>query len=124
MNQPTPDENRWIGPALIALTLLLWGALPVVLKLLLRSLDPFTVTWYRFLFAGGAPNTLYSPPLRPRLALSNTRHDHRTGYSLRTGSLRQLPDLFNGPAPDLTGLSSDRHAILADVCALGRPALF
>lgn len=40
-------EDRSIGLTLAFTTLLLWGALPVVLKLLLQSLDPFTVTWYR-----------------------------------------------------------------------------
>ena len=46
------SENPWLGLGLAALTLLLWGALPLILKLLLLSLDPFTVTWYRFLLAG------------------------------------------------------------------------
>ena len=46
------SENSWLGLGLAALTLLLWGALPLVLKLLLLSLDPFTITWYRFLLAG------------------------------------------------------------------------
>ena len=46
-------ESRQLGLILAGITLLLWGALPVVLKLLLRSLDPFTITWYRFLLAGG-----------------------------------------------------------------------
>ena len=45
-------EHRSLGLALASITLLLWGTLPVVLKLLLQSLDPFTVTWYRFLLAG------------------------------------------------------------------------
>ena len=45
-------EHPWLGLGLAALTLLLWGALPIILKLLLLSLDPFTVTWYRFLLAG------------------------------------------------------------------------
>ena len=45
-------EHRSLGLTLAFTTLLLWGALPVVLKLLLQSLDPFTVTWYRFLLAG------------------------------------------------------------------------
>ena len=45
-------EHQFLGLALASITLLLWGTLPVVLKLLLQSLDPFTVTWYRFLLAG------------------------------------------------------------------------
>ena len=44
--------HRLLGLALAAVTLLLWGGLPVVLKLLLQWLDPFTVTWYRLLVAG------------------------------------------------------------------------
>ena len=44
--------HRLTGLAFAAVTLLLWGGLPVVLKLLLQWLDPFTVTWYRFLVGG------------------------------------------------------------------------
>ena len=44
--------HRLTGLALASVALLLWGGLPVVLKLLLQWLDPFTVTWYRLLVAG------------------------------------------------------------------------
>ena len=51
MIERVPIASRWLGPIFAALTLFLWGTLPVILKLLLLSLDPFTATWYRFLFA-------------------------------------------------------------------------
>ena len=86
MNQPTPDENRWIGPALIAITLLLWGALPVVLKLLLRSLDPFTIAWYRFLFAGG----LLIPFIHYRYGLTSPFRMHGTTIALATACVLGL----------------------------------
>ena len=53
MSTPAPAESWWLGLTLACITLLLWGTLPVVLKMLLQSLDPYTITWYRFLLAGG-----------------------------------------------------------------------
>lgn len=49
--QPT---GRWqLGLLLALLTAAMWGLLPVALKLLLATLDPFTLTWFRFLAAAG-----------------------------------------------------------------------
>jgi drug/metabolite transporter (DMT)-like permease len=49
--QPT---GRWkLGLFLALLTAAMWGLLPVALKLLLATLDPFTLTWFRFLAAAG-----------------------------------------------------------------------
>lgn len=42
-----PAESRWLGLALAVLTLLLWGALPVVRKLLLLACSVlFTLVSY------------------------------------------------------------------------------
>lgn len=47
--QPT---GRWkLGLFLASLTALMWGLLPVALKALLEGMDPYTITWYRFLVA-------------------------------------------------------------------------
>jgi len=45
--------GRWrLGVALALVTVLIWGLLPMALKLLVRTMDPVTVTWVRFLGAG------------------------------------------------------------------------
>jgi len=45
--------GRWrFGFVLSLLTALQWGLLPIALKVLLDGMDPYTVTWYRFLIAG------------------------------------------------------------------------
>lgn len=42
--------GHWkIGIALTLVTVILWGALPLALKILLDALDPYTLTWTRFL---------------------------------------------------------------------------
>jgi drug/metabolite transporter (DMT)-like permease len=41
--------GRWrVGLALALTTAVLWGLLPIALKIALRGLDPYTITWYRF----------------------------------------------------------------------------
>jgi len=40
-----------LGFALALSTAVLWGVLPIALKLLLEAMDPYTITWYRFLAA-------------------------------------------------------------------------
>lgn len=45
-------SGRWkLGLALALLTAGLWATLPIALKLALEALDPWTLTWFRFLFA-------------------------------------------------------------------------
>ena len=45
-------SGRWgLGLILSLLTILVWGSLPLVLKIMLISLDAFTMTWYRFIIA-------------------------------------------------------------------------
>jgi drug/metabolite transporter (DMT)-like permease len=47
-------SGRWRFGLLLALTTAAcWATLPVALKLTLNQLDPFTLTWFRFLLAAG-----------------------------------------------------------------------
>jgi drug/metabolite transporter (DMT)-like permease len=48
------SSGRWrLGLALSLLTVLLWGVLPIALKVTLQVLDVYTVTWFRFVTAFG-----------------------------------------------------------------------
>ncbi|MCY3553995.1 MAG: DMT family transporter [Gemmatimonadetes bacterium] len=45
-------SGRWgLGLILSLFTIFVWGGLPIVLKIMLISLDAFTMTWYRFVVA-------------------------------------------------------------------------
>jgi drug/metabolite transporter (DMT)-like permease len=45
-------SGRWkLGLLLAFATAAMWGTLPVALKVALVDVDPFTLTWFRFLFA-------------------------------------------------------------------------
>ncbi|HZH43493.1 MAG TPA: DMT family transporter [Lysobacter sp.] len=45
-------SGRWrLGLALALATAALWSTLPVALKITLEQLDPYTLTWFRFLLA-------------------------------------------------------------------------
>ncbi|GAC32694.1 DMT family transporter [Paraglaciecola polaris] len=47
------DSNKhWYGFSLSLLTAVMWGVLPVFIKLCLQVMDAPTITWYRFLVAG------------------------------------------------------------------------
>lgn len=47
-------SGRWrLGLALALVTAACWATLPVALKLTLEQLDPYTLTWFRFLLAAG-----------------------------------------------------------------------
>ncbi|MFH1568875.1 MAG: DMT family transporter [Gemmatimonadota bacterium] len=52
MNLHRSSGRAGLGLGLALLTALVWGSLPVALKILIRHLDPLTVTWARFLVAG------------------------------------------------------------------------
>ncbi len=44
--------GRWrLGLALTTVTAVLWGILPIALKVLLDQMDAYTITWYRFSIA-------------------------------------------------------------------------
>ena len=46
-------SGRWkLGFTLALSTAVLWGVLPIALKIALKSVDPYTVTWYRFAVSG------------------------------------------------------------------------
>ncbi len=46
------DTGRWkLGLSLSLVATLLWGTLPIALKIVVAALDPLTVVFYRFLFA-------------------------------------------------------------------------
>jgi len=46
-------SGRWkLGFVLALSAAVLWGVLPIALKIALKSIDPFTVTWYRFASSG------------------------------------------------------------------------
>ncbi len=64
----------------------MWGVLPVALKLLLEALDPFTLTWFRFLTAAG----LLGGFLAWRRRLPSGRRLGRTGAVLLAISILGL----------------------------------
>lgn len=41
-------QRKSLGLVLMGLTLLMWGSLPLQLKILVSTIDPVTLTWYRF----------------------------------------------------------------------------
>jgi drug/metabolite transporter (DMT)-like permease len=43
--------KRGLGLGLAAITMLVWGVLPLILRTLLDVMDPATITWYRFVTA-------------------------------------------------------------------------
>ena len=46
-------SGRWkLGFVLALSTAVLWGMLPIALKIALKAVDPYTVTWYRFASSG------------------------------------------------------------------------
>lgn len=52
MNNAHTASGRWkLGLALSLTTALMWGVLPIALKLTLEQMDAVTVTWYRFVAA-------------------------------------------------------------------------
>lgn len=45
-------SGKWhLGLALTLVTVVLWGVLPIALKITLQALDVYTLTWFRFLVA-------------------------------------------------------------------------
>ena len=53
MNRHTTSGRWGFGLTLALLTTLIWGILPIVLKILIINLDVYTLTWYRFVLAAG-----------------------------------------------------------------------
>ena len=48
----TPTGNWKYALLLSLFSALLWGILPIALKAMMAYMDPYTITWYRFLLAG------------------------------------------------------------------------
>ncbi len=89
--------RRGLGAGLALCTAFLWGFLPIGLKLLLRDLDPNTVTWFRFTLAG-----LVLLPFRGRECLQFLR----TGGALRWLLLPAVLGLSGNYAFYLFGLNT------------------
>ena len=53
MNRHTVSGRWKLGLALILITAFQFGIIPIILKILLRKLDPFTLSWYRYAIAVG-----------------------------------------------------------------------
>jgi drug/metabolite transporter (DMT)-like permease len=65
----TPTGNWKYALLLTLFSALLWGVLPIALKAMMSYMDPYTITFYRFLFAGIVSFSVLSfkmglPPLR------------------------------------------------------------
>ena len=53
MNKLHTPSGNWKYALLLSLfSALLWGILPLVLQAMMSYMDPYTITWYRFLLAG------------------------------------------------------------------------
>lgn len=51
-NTQQAGQQAGIGIALALTTAMCWGALPIAMKQVLTTMEPYTVVWYRFLLAG------------------------------------------------------------------------
>ena len=51
MNRHTTSGRWGLGISLALFTTSIWGLIPVILKVLIQSLDPYTITFYRFIIA-------------------------------------------------------------------------
>jgi drug/metabolite transporter (DMT)-like permease len=49
MSEPT--RNWRLGLLFASVTAVSWGLLPIALKAMLQYMDPYTITWYRFVAA-------------------------------------------------------------------------
>jgi drug/metabolite transporter (DMT)-like permease len=76
LHQPTGRVA--LGLALAATTMVLWGVLPLVLKLVLGSLDAITITWFRF----GVSAAVLALWLGARRGLPRLGRLSRTGWLL------------------------------------------
>ena len=60
--------GRWrLGVGLALVTSLIWGSLPLALKVLVGTMDPITITWVRFLGAGALMAAVGRRGRRPAL---------------------------------------------------------
>lgn len=73
-----PAKNWRLGLIYAGITASAWGILPIALKALLVSMDPFTITWYRFV-AAAALTALF---LQARGGMPRLRQLDRRGWAL------------------------------------------
>jgi drug/metabolite transporter (DMT)-like permease len=73
-----PTGRARLGFLLSFTTMLLWGVLPLALKVALVSMDPYTLTWYRFL----ASALLLGGVLAHRRRLPSLGRLARSGWAL------------------------------------------
>ena len=107
--------RRWLGFTLASITMLLWGILPLALKILLRAMDSPTIVWYRFFLSSVLLGALlaWRGGLPPMARFSRAQWlllaiaDRRSGAQLprlhgRTGAHqpRQRPGTHPAGAPD------------------------
>jgi len=70
----TPTGNWKYALLLTLFSALLWGILPIALKAMMSYMDPYTITCYRFLFAGIVSFSVLSFKKRlPQLRQKNTQ---------------------------------------------------
>ncbi|WP_416305097.1 DMT family transporter [Neptunicella sp. SCSIO 80796] len=73
--QSSSEVRHWYGFFLALTTAVMWGVLPVFLKLSLEKMDPVTITWYRFAVAAGfVLIVLWRNNALPRLSSLNKHH--------------------------------------------------
>jgi len=71
--------GRWrLGLGLALVTTFLWGLLPIALKNLLEGMDPFTISWYRFL----SSSILVGLYLKKKNSLPELKKIDRSGWYL------------------------------------------
>lgn len=99
MERHQTSGRRALGVALASTTMLLWGALPIALKVVLAQMDAATITFYRFL--GSA--ALVGGVLAARGRLPRLR-----GLGRREGSMLAGAGLFLGVNYILYLMSLDR----------------
>ena len=58
MERHQPSGRAALGLTLAVATMLLWGVLPLALKIALRAADPYTITWFRFLLSATVLGTV------------------------------------------------------------------
>jgi drug/metabolite transporter (DMT)-like permease len=75
MTPHQPSGRTRLGLLLALATMLLWGLLPLALKVALASMDAYTITWYRFLVSTVVLGALLAyrrslPPLARQTAIA------------------------------------------------------
>ncbi|PSB17166.1 EamA family transporter [filamentous cyanobacterium CCP2] len=81
------SSGRWrLGLSLALSTALLWGVLPIALKVALQAADVYTVTWFRFLMSFGLL-TLWLKQRKQLPSLHKLQTSRLSLLAIATGSL-------------------------------------